>query len=66
MLRLNRPQRAVLTEKLPDVANLGVGALLFGQFVGDRPFSALLAVAGFAIWIGLMAITLTIARGDRR
>ena len=44
MLRLRSRQRAVMVEKLPDVANLGVGALVFGQFVGEQPFSPWLAL----------------------
>ena len=65
MLRLKSRQRTVLLEKLPDVANLGIGALLFGQFVSNQPFSPLLALSGFALWIVLMSITLLIAREDK-
>ena len=67
MLRLTlRPrQRSVLLEKLPDVANLGIGALLFGQFVGSQPFSPRLALSGFALWIVVMTITLSIAGEDQ-
>ena len=32
MLLLNRAQREMLVDKLPDVANLAIGALSFGQF----------------------------------
>ena len=49
MLELNEAQRAVLTDKLPDAANIGVGALFFGQFLGERAFSLLLAVLGIGI-----------------
>jgi hypothetical protein len=65
MLTLKPRQRAVLLEKVPDLANLGAGALIFGQFVSDQPFSAWLALAGFGVWGGLMAGTLFIA-GDVR
>ncbi len=64
MLRLKSQQRTVLLEKLPDVANLGIGALLFGQFVSNQPFSPWLGLSGFAIWIGFMAVTLLIAGKD--
>ena len=66
MLRLNARQRTVLLEKVPDVANLAIGALLFGQFVGGQPFSPWSALTGFVIWIVLMAMTLSIAREDRQ
>ena len=46
MLRLNRAQRAVLVDKVPDVANLAIGALSFGQFLGERPFSFMRALCG--------------------
>ncbi len=66
MLRLTlRPrQRAVLLEKMPDVANLAIGALMFGQFLGDKPFSLWTALGGFVIWIEFMALTLWIAKED--
>ena len=66
MLRLTARQRTVLLEKVPDVANLAIGALLFGQFVGSQPFSPWSALTGFVIWIVLMAMTLSIAREDRQ
>ena len=66
MLRLRPRQRTVLLEKLPDVANLGVGALLFGQFVSNQPFSLRLALSGGVIWMAFMAITRSIAREDEQ
>ena len=51
----------MLTDKLPDAANLAAGALFFGQFLGDRQFSIALAVAGFGAWIALMAWALVLA-----
>ena len=36
MLKLKTEQREVLVEKLPDMANLVVGALFLGQFLGER------------------------------
>ena len=66
MLRLRSRQRTVLLEKLPDVANLGIGALLFGQFVSNQPFSPWLGLSGFVIWIALMAIPLLIAGEDEQ
>lgn len=55
MLELNRGQRAVLIDKLSDAANVGVGALFFGQFLGERALSPAQAVLGIAIWVVLIA-----------
>lgn len=61
MLLLNRAQRAMLVDKMPDVANLAIGALSFGQFLADRRFSLTVALCGAAIWVVLMAWTLALA-----
>jgi hypothetical protein len=39
MLRLKKGQRAVLVQAFPAVANLAVGALVFGQLLRQQPFS---------------------------
>ena len=44
MLELSPEQRRVLVDKVPDVANVAVGALVFGQYLGGRRFSLLIAV----------------------
>ena len=61
MLKLKALQRQMLVDKLPDVANLVVGALFLGQFLSDRPFSQILALFGVAAWMALMGFALTIA-----
>lgn len=61
MLRLKSRQRAVIVEKLPDLANLVAGVLVLGQFVGEEPASAWRMIMGLALWTGLAAITLLIA-----
>ena len=61
MLRLNPAQRRVLVDKLPDAANLAAGALFFGQFLSERPFSLTLAVSGIGAWIALMAYAIALA-----
>ena len=63
MLLLNRAQRTVLVDKVPDVANLAIGALSFGQFLADRPFSFTLALSGVAMWVVLMAWAIALANG---
>ena len=65
MLELNDAQRAVLTDKLADVANLGVGALFFGQFLGERAFSLVLGLLGFCMWLLLTAFAIALAGGKQ-
>lgn len=66
MLRWNAEQRHVLVDKLPDVANLVVGAFFVAQFLSDRPFSLALALSGVAAWVALMGLALMVARtGDQ-
>ena len=48
-------------DKVPDFANLAVGALLFGQFLGDRPFSLSLALCGLGSWAVLFAWAVVLA-----
>lgn len=54
MVGLTREQRRMLIDKLPDAANLALGALVFGQFLGDRPFSAAVAVLGVVTWAAFL------------
>ena len=56
----------MLVEKVPDVANLALGALSFGQFVSGQPFSRGVALVGCVIWLGFTAVALLIARDDDR
>ena len=65
MLRLNRKQREVLIDKLPDVANLVAASTFFGQFLADRPFSTWLALGGITTSMLLWVVTLLLAEGKR-
>jgi hypothetical protein len=65
MLRLTKPRREILSEKLGDLANLAVGALVFGQAIGQDTFSLGVAVAGMTIWGLLMVFTLALKGGSR-
>ena len=65
MLRLNRRQREVLIEKLPDVANLVAASTFLGQFLADRPFSTWLAVGGITASTLLWVVTLLLAEEKR-
>jgi hypothetical protein len=65
MLESNKTQRGVLIDKIPALANLGAGAMIFGQFLNQRPFSWLVAVSGIALWIFLTGCAIAIARGEQ-
>lgn len=54
MLVLKRAQRAVLADKLPDLANLAVTALVFAQILGDQ-FSVGAAFLGVGLWLALIS-----------
>ena len=54
MLRLKREQRAMFADKLPDLANLAVAALVFGQFLASG-FSWTVGALGLTLWVSLMA-----------
>ena len=64
MVELTHGQRAVLIDKLPDIANVAAGALVFGQFLSDRAFSLPLAAFGAVLWIVLICCAVVLARRD--
>lgn len=51
MLRLNSQQRAALGETVRELANLAAAAFILGQFVGAKPVSWWLLLAGAGLWI---------------
>ena len=63
MLKLDREQRVLLSEKLGDVANLTFGALVLSQFVGDRAFSVGAVAAGFLSWAVVFGWALRLRKG---
>jgi hypothetical protein len=65
MLKLDHEQRKVLVQALPAAANLGLGAMMFGQFLRDQPFSWGMAVAGIGIWIIGVTFAIWLAGGQR-
>jgi hypothetical protein len=65
MLRLTTRRREFLAEKLGDLANLAVGALVFGQAVGQDAFSVGVAAAGIAIWSVFTGFSLAL-KGEGR
>ena len=62
MLELNDEQRRIIVDKVPDMANVAAGAMVFGQFLADRPFSLMLGVAGAAGWLVVAGWTLYLTR----
>ena len=66
MVGLNREQRRTLADKLPDMANVAVGALVFGQFLSDRPFSPIAAIDGGVLWILVIATVVMLGRRRER
>ncbi len=56
MVGLTPRQRAVLGEKILDLANFAAAALVFSQFVGQQRVAWLVIVAGMAAWIGLASM----------
>ena len=65
MLHLKPRQREVLIEKWPDMANLAIGGLVFGQFLRPEPFSLSIAVGGLAIWVIVMGFAMKLAEEPR-
>ena len=63
MLELKPGQRAVLIDKVPDLANVAAGALIFGQLLGERKFSLSTALTGIGIWLVLVGWAVALARG---
>ncbi|HEY3092744.1 MAG TPA: hypothetical protein VGJ52_06595 [Vicinamibacterales bacterium] len=64
MLDLTPEQRQLLFDKLPDAANVLLGALVVGPFLGNGPFSVMRVLAGLALW--LFAFGLCLFLGGRR
>jgi len=62
MVGLTNDQRRRLTDKLPDVANLVLGALALSQFLGDRQFSLPSAAVGITIWSALFGAAFFLER----
>lgn len=61
--RYSEDQPGRIGEKLLDLGNIAAGALLFGQFVSDKPFSLSVAGSGFLLVVVLYLIGLRIMRG---
>lgn len=56
MLEFDEKLRVTLADKAFDTANIAVGALVFGQALGDDRFSTGLAILGFVVWVGFVGV----------
>jgi hypothetical protein len=64
MLRLSSGQRGFLAGTLGELANLVVGAMVLGQFVGSEPWSIGLSIVGGALWLSLLAMAIGLKGND--
>ncbi len=64
MVGLTARQRGAIGETLRELANYGVAALVFGQFVGEQAISSRLIVAGLLVWLILVSLALAMERGE--
>jgi len=65
MLELTNPRRAMRVDKVPDIANLAIAALFFGQFLDNRAFSPGLALFGIGVWMFLIGCAYVLAGGNQ-
>ena len=63
MLRLTPRRRAVLAEKLPDVANLITAAIVIGFAIGQPTVSWSVLITTLALWIAALLFAVGIAEG---
>ena len=54
-------RRAVLTDKVPDMANIVAGAIVIGFSLGEPRVSWLVLLAAGAVWGGVLVFALVIA-----
>ena len=64
MLRSKPRQRAVLADKVPDLANIVAGAIVIGFAVGESRFSWPTFTAAIAFWVGALMFVLAIAQDE--
>ena len=64
MLRLKPRQREALIQKVPDVANLGAGSLIFGQVLSGQTFSTPWMLFGIVFWFTMFGWMLYLASGE--
>jgi hypothetical protein len=62
MLDLTSEQRQLLTDKLPDAANVVLGAVVVGPFLGQGRYSVVSVGAGLALWLFAFGVCFYIGR----
>ncbi len=65
MLELDPQQRTLFAETVRDIANVGGGAMIFGSFLSDRPFSLATAIVGFTIWAAVVTFAISLVGRKR-
>ena len=60
MLRLKRQQRAVLADKMPEMANIVAGAIVIGFLIGEPRVSWPVFTAGVAFWVAALLLAIMI------
>ncbi|OFV90297.1 MAG: hypothetical protein A3H95_03250 [Acidobacteria bacterium RIFCSPLOWO2_02_FULL_64_15] len=63
MLMFHERRRAVLVEKLPDLANVAAGALIFWQLLGGQDVSPIMMPTGLFLWFLLMGLAVVLVGG---
>ena len=56
----------MLIAHVPELANVGAGSLLFGQFLSERPYSLTLALSGVVVWFLPIGVVFALAEGERK
>jgi Flp pilus assembly protein TadB len=65
MLRLNRRQRDVLADKVPEVANIIMGAVVVAFAIGDFSASPAVLVGAFSFWASALTFALWVMKTRR-
>jgi hypothetical protein len=65
MLRLNERQRAVIADKLPDMANLVAAAIIIGFAIGEPAATMRLVAVTMAVWAAAFIGAVIISRGTQ-
>ena len=62
MLVLKYRQRTYIANTVRELANIAAGAMVFGRFVSDRPFSVWWALAGVGLWVCFLGFGVTLVK----
>jgi hypothetical protein len=65
MLRLNSRQRDVLADKVPEVANIIMGAIVVAFVIGDFSASLVVLVGAFSFWAAALLFALWVMETRR-